>query len=100
MNTLTKEARLKRAQNKRLEYRLLFIAVATMSFWLAYSIFSSNRCDFTGSKLAVVIVPLCMSMGNIAAAAFPFMVGCFFLVIAVWSTWPRVSASQQAKGHK
>jgi len=89
MNTRTKEERFKIAQQKRRGEMLLFIGCAAIAFLLAYEIASSSRCDFTGSKLAVVIVPVCAAMGNVAAATIPFLFGCISLLFTFWSPFHR-----------
>ena len=89
MNTRTKEEKLKIAQQKRLAETFLFIGCAAIAFLLAYEIALSNRCDFTGSKLAVVIVPVCAAMGNLAASSIPFLFGCISLFFAFWSPFRR-----------
>jgi hypothetical protein len=89
MNTRTKEEKFKIAQQKRHAETLLFIGCATIAFWLAYEIASSSRCDFTGSKLAIIIVPVCAAMGNVAAATIPFLFGCISLLFTFWSPFRR-----------
>jgi hypothetical protein len=83
MDKRTSKLRKQRLQQKRVAPILLFLTVAILSYWLSFRVFTSIGCDFSGSKVALVIVPACLALGNKGAAAIPFLLACasFFMAI-------------------
>jgi hypothetical protein len=69
---------------------MLFIAACIIGYWLAYQIFTASDCEFFGSKLAYVIVPICTAMGNVVAAIIPFAFGS----LSAWLAWQSIMNSR------
>lgn len=61
----------------------LFVGVAVLGYWLTYRVFTADSCEFFGSKIALVIVPACMALGNRGAATLPFLFASLSLLLAI-----------------
>ena len=61
----------------------LFVGVAALGYWLSYRVFTADSCEFFGSKIALVVVPACMALGNTAAAALPFLLASLSLWLGI-----------------
>lgn len=82
-------AKKQREKQRKWHTTMLFIAGCIISYWLAYRIFTASDCEFFGSKLAYVIVPICTAMGNEVAAFIPFALGS----LSAWLAWQSIMNS-------
>ena len=82
MDRKLSEAKIRRENQKKFDSSFLFVVGSLVLFWLAYAIYTATDCGFSGSKLAFVIIPLCMGVGNKAAAILPLTIGFLSLWLA------------------
>jgi hypothetical protein len=61
----------------------LFVGVAVLGYWLTYRVFTADSCEFFGSKIALVVVPACMALGNRGAATLPFLLASLSLLLGI-----------------
>jgi hypothetical protein len=98
MDKRTSKLRKQRIQLKRVAPILIFFTVAVLSYWLSFRVFTSLACDFYGSKVAFVIVPACVTLGNKAAAAIPFLLACTSLFMAIQLYRQHQNLTRRSKG--
>jgi len=52
--------------------------------WWSYILFTgSPNCEAHGVKMAALILPICIALGNKVAALVPLVIGILFLVINI-----------------
>tara|TARA_R110002167_G_C12629194_1_gene647442 strand:- start:624 stop:881 length:258 start_codon:yes stop_codon:yes gene_type:complete len=79
-----------KASKKKLRNKIInsvgFGLAVVVTYWWAYLLYTGTpSCDAHGIKLAVVIVPICLVLGNKIAATVPFLIGSFAAYMLVSS---------------
>lgn len=98
MDKSTSNRKKNRLQEKRLGSVVLFIAVAVLFYWLSFRVFIATDCEFFGSKIALVLVPACVALGNKGAAVFPFLIASASLFMSSVSLRTHRNLTRRSKG--
>jgi hypothetical protein len=98
MDKISSERRKRQFQEKRLTAVFLLVSFSALFYWLSFRVFTSTDCEFFGSKLALVIVPVCVAFGNQGAAAFPFIFATVSLIMALLSLRQHRKPTRRSDG--